>query len=138
MPAAQEYLDRANRVKDSCQMPDQLTGAEQAKQLKVAIIAAQKELRQIKRQVALEMKEIRLEYKDKATGAGSTGGTVLSLLGKRGAGKSYQAASKRNINRQRDNALAPYEKIKGIIDQYLLAYDKVKVQIDQYLIKLKG
>lgn len=137
MPTAQEFLDKVNRVKSECVVPTQLTSAAQAKQAKTTIVTAQKELRQIKSQIALEVKETRAEFKDKAAGAGSTGGAVLSLLGKKGAGKSYAAASKRQVNSQRDNAIAPYERVKSAIDQLLLSYDKIKLQIDQYLDKVK-
>src|SRR5438105_1649692 len=102
MPTAQEFLDRANVVKKSSEIPNQLTSQVQAKQVRAMIVHAQKQLRQIKSEIVLEMKSIRAEYEKKSTGAGSVGGTMLWLFVRKGLGKSYKAAAKRGVKKGRN------------------------------------
>lgn len=97
----------------------------------------QKRLRQIKREINLDMKTIRAGYREKSANAGEGLSTVVSLLGKRKLAGSIRADAKRRLKREREQVLAPYEKIKLEIDNLLTKLDRLKMQIDEYIQNVK-
>lgn len=93
----------------------------------------QKQLRQIKKEINLEIREIRAAYREKSSSAGAGGAAFLYLSGKKRWARSYSATSKRMVAQDRDARIAPYEQLKIAIDQGLLMLDKVKVQLVEYI-----
>jgi hypothetical protein len=96
----------------------------------------QKELRQIKRSVNLDMKAIRVEYGMKVSQVGTRGLTGL-LAGARGAGK-WRAAERRNLHTKRDRILEPYDKLKLDIDSLLVQMDDAKIRVQAAIQALKA
>ena len=105
----------------------------EAKILKKDISLKQKWLRAAKREINIDMKAIRSNYRNKATSAGLGGSTIFSLFGKRGLAGQWMAAAKANQRSERDAVLMQYENVKSQIDEALLQMDRVKLQIDEYI-----
>jgi hypothetical protein len=96
----------------------------------------QKELRQIKRNINLEMKTIRAQYKPKIAEAGTTGWTGLLAMG-RGGGR-LRASEKRRVRAERDSRLAPYDQVKLTIDDLLVQMDGAKLQLQDFIEEAKA
>ena len=133
MLSAQDYLDQDNEIKENNPLAATLKNVSQAKLVKNQLSLAQKQLRQVKKEINETIKTIRLEFNAKSENAGSGGKLILSLLGQKGAGKSYGAASKKLVKAKKEVEINPYEQVKTIIDKYLLAYDELKLKIDDYI-----
>jgi hypothetical protein len=97
----------------------------------------QKSLRQIKREINLEMKNIRANYREKTSTAGEGLSTVSMLFGKKKLAGSIRASAKRSMASERDQILAPYEKLKLDIDALLTKLDSLKTQLENYIQKEK-
>ncbi|MCA9279886.1 MAG: hypothetical protein H6815_05500 [Phycisphaeraceae bacterium] len=104
-----------------------------AKLLRKKIVNQQKRLRQVKRQINLEMTEIRANYRAKTGAAGSGGSFLLSLLGSRREAGKWRADAKRSLQKERDKKLKPYDQVKLMIDDMLVQLDGAKLQTDQYI-----
>jgi hypothetical protein len=135
MATAQAHLDKVNTVIKDSPLNAQLKTIADAKMEKQRVTHSQKQLRQIKGEVAHDMKTIRDQYKAEKAGAGSGGAAIYSLMGKKGKAKEYQAAHKRVKEAEKDNVLSPYEKVTTIIEKYILAYDELKLKLDQYILQ---
>lgn len=109
----------------------------EARALKQDCIAYQKQLRQIKKSIGMEIKGIRTEYRDKIANAGSLMGGAFSLFGKRGMGGSIPADAKRAMARERDSVIGPYEHLKLLIDEYIHSIDNSKNDIDGWIQQLR-
>ena len=96
----------------------------------------QKELRQIKRNINLEMKTIRAEYKQKIAEAGTSGLTGLLAMG-RGGGK-FRASEKRRVRAERDSKLDPYDQVKLTIDDLIVQLDGAKLQLQDFMEEAKA
>lgn len=138
MADGQKFLNQINSIKDACPLSITLSSVNQAKLAKKDIVNAQKQMRQVKSEVLLEIKSIRNAYSESHSNVGAGGAALFSAFGKKGIGKSYQAKQKRAHNQERDKAIAPYEQLKVLIDKYLLAYDELKLKIDKYIEQTKS
>ena len=115
-----------------------VSSSAEAKTLKQDCVAYQKQLRQIKKSIGLEIKGIRAEYRDKIANAGSLVGGAFSLFGKRGMGGNIRADAKRVMTRERDDVIGPYDHLKLLIDDYIHSIDNSKVEIDGWVQQLKS
>ncbi len=109
----------------------------EAKQALAKIRDIQKQLRQIKREINVDMKAIRVAFAEKKSTAGSGGSAVLAVFGKRKLAGSYRAGAKRQLNKERDQMLAPYESLKLAIDKAIIDFDQMKMQLSTYLEEAK-
>ena len=98
----------------------------------------QKGVRQIKKEINLEIKSIRAAYRQKSSTAGEGSALVFSLLGKKGVGRSLRADAKRNVARERDGVIAQYENLKLDIDNMLIKMDRLKIQLEEYIQNAKN
>ncbi len=91
----------------------------------------QKQLRVTKRELNLETKVIRQQYRAAIADATYQPGFGGALFGSkyRSAARRTGADKKRRLRDQRDSALAPYEAIKSAIDRLLLQLDVTKAQL---------
>ncbi|MBU7023450.1 MAG: zinc-ribbon domain-containing protein [Theionarchaea archaeon] len=93
----------------------------------------QKRLNQIKREINLEMKSIRAEYKERRMKAGESFSGVLSLVGQRKLAGSARADAKRQVTKERNQMLVQYDKIKLHIDSLLTQLNRLKMQLADYI-----
>ena len=97
----------------------------------------QKQLRQIKRTINLDMKNIRSDYSQKTSTAASTSSAIVGLLGKRKLAGQMRADEKRRLRMERDRTLQPYESIKLTIDDLLIQMDSAKDQLQAFIEEAK-
>ena len=105
----------------------------EAKEFLREIRRLQKELRQIKRNINLDIKAYRAEYRRRSSSAASTSSAVLSLFGKRRTAGRLRAEEKRRLARERDRAIAPYESLKLTIDDLIVQLDSAKDQLQIFI-----
>lgn len=133
MATAQELLDRVKGILSSSPFEANVNSPASAKAEKQRITLSQKQLRQVKSEVNLEMKAIRATYTAAKKTAGAGGGTLLKIMGKKGAAKSHQARAKQIKELEKQKELIPYEQVITAIENALLTYDKLKLKLDQYI-----
>ena len=136
IPAA-DYIDRIKALGiDGMELS--ASSQAEAKATITRIRSLQSELRQIKKSINLDIKSIRADYTERIANAGSVTGGIFSLFGKRRAGGSIRAAAKRDMTKQRDSVIAPYEEIKLHIDTLINKLDEAKHQFMGYVAENKA
>jgi len=110
----------------------------EAKATLTKLRSLQKQLRQIKRNINLNMKAIRAEYRERASTAAAMSSTVVSLLGKRKLAGQMRADEKRRLSAERDRRLESYDRLKLMIDELLTEMDAAKVQLDNFIEEAKA
>jgi hypothetical protein len=93
----------------------------------------QKELRQIKREINVDMKTLRAHYAEKVSVAGEGSSALVGLFGKRGAASRMRADAKRRVRAERDQELAPYNNVKLYIDDLLTKMDGAKAELTRFM-----
>ena len=91
----------------------------------------QKQLRAIKKEVNLGIKEINQQATQ--TSPDSIISLGLDLLGKRKFAGQIRQSTRRAIQSEKISLRQPYMDVKDDIDQVLLEGDKLKLQAEQYL-----
>ncbi len=137
MTSISEYTRQIENIDISDNLEKNISTLAEARELLKLCRNYQQQLRQIKKSVTLDVKSIRVEYKDKIANAGSVMGGAFSLFGKRGMGGSIRADAKRAMTRERDSVISPYEELKLVIDNYIHGIDDAKSQIDGFIVDLK-
>lgn len=91
----------------------------------------QKELRALKRDINQTIKGIRSEFTTERLMVGKSLGSAFAagLLGRRAVG-SYNAAKRDDLRVERDDAIAPFNALKGIVDDVIHQLDKGKFEIE--------
>ena len=136
MPSVSDFTRQIDSI-DFSSLEGTFSSTSEARALLKLAREYQRQLRQIKKSVTLEVKTIRAEYRDKVANAGSVVGGAFSLFGKRGMGGRIRADAKRGMVRERDSVIAPYEQVKLVIDDYVHEIDNIKNQIESHIIDLK-
>lgn len=131
--AWQEYERRAKSIVFAREY--EITTPSQARTIKAELSQVQKDLRQLKKEIDLDIKQIRAVYTQKLATAAQTSSGLLSVLGKRAAAGSLRADEKRRLVRERDRTIQPYANLKLAIDAQLLELDRTKAQIDQFIVQ---
>jgi rubrerythrin len=98
----------------------------------------QKELRQIKRNIDLDMKTIRADYGQRMSTAASASSAIVTLFGKRKLAGQLRADEKRHLRLERDRTLQPYESIKLTVDDLLVQMDSAKAQLQAFIEEAKA
>jgi len=101
------------------------------------IRSLQKELRQIKRNINLDMKAIRANYSQRMSTAASTSSAIVTLFGKRKLAGQLRADERRRLRMERDRTLQPYESIKLTIDDLLVQMDSAKARLQAFIEEAK-
>jgi hypothetical protein len=102
----------------------------EVKQHLIHIRQMQKELRLVKKDVVLEMRQIRSAYTRQQSNARP--GCLSALLGKRAA--IHATAMKREkLRGERVEALVPYENVNRMLDEILVKLDEAKNQLEHWL-----
>jgi len=136
MPSADDYAKRVKHIIGAEGDIKRMTRSwkwntiPEAKQHLAAIRQMQKELRQVKRDLNVEMKAIRTRYKMRMDRAQA--GVLASLAG-RGAARRSQANKRRRLCEERDRTLAPYDSVKLAIDDALTQLDRIKLELQGWV-----
>jgi hypothetical protein len=109
------------------------TTAAEAKQVLPQLRQLQADLRALKKEINLDIKQIRMNYQQQMPNAGAGASAVFSIFGKRKVAGSIRADSKRQLAAQRDQEIGGYERVKATIDDLLLQIDRAKLTIQQYI-----
>lgn len=115
-----------------------ITSVSEARAAKTDLTQLQKELRQIKREVDLDIKTIRAQFAQRIASAAQTTSGILGLMGKKGMAGSIRADEKRRLKREQDRILQPYLALKLAIDTQILELNKTKAEIDGIITAAKS
>lgn len=133
--SAKEYRERLEKLgllrKGGIELS--ASSVPEAKQALLHIKQLQVELRNIKRELGLEMKVIRQQYQQQMPNAGSGASSVLTLFGKRKAAGSARADAKRQLSAARDRSLSDYEAVKLTVDDLLVQMERAKLSFQLYI-----
>jgi hypothetical protein len=113
--------------------------AAEGKLLLKQIVQVQKELRQIKKEIGLTVKDLRGQYADQKAKVGKGGfgtGVMQGLFGKKAVG-GMNAAQKNKIRQNQDKQLDPYEDLQRKVDRLVLEYDSHKLKIEGWIAQQK-
>lgn len=133
MATPEEYRSQIKQIVLAIPAQDPSTNAE-IKHLAKLIRQSQKELRHIKKAIAVDTKEIRAMAKaDAAKGSGVA--TVTRLFGARGAARHIDANERRDIARNRDASIEPYDQATRQIDDLLLQLDGIVLRLESRIEK---
>ncbi len=136
MASAQEYRRQIKNLGLE-RLEIQASSSTEAKEVLRKLRALQKELRQIKKNINLDMKGIRAVYQQRMSTAAATSSTVVSLFGKRKLAGQLRADEKRRLRMERDRKLQPYESIKLAIDGILTQIDNAKIKLQAFIEEVK-
>ena len=98
----------------------------------------QRQLRQTKRNVNLDMKAIRAHYRQRMSTAASTSSAFVGILGKRKLAGQLRADEKRRLRMERERKLTPYDQVKYVIDDLLTQLEGAKGQLQQYIEQVRA
>lgn len=111
---------------------------DEAKSLLNKLTQIQRELRQIKSSISLEMKQVKLEYQNKIkTNTTSIFSIGALVLGNKKLSNQFKADKKRDLTNEKHNALVPYENLKLNIDSYIVSLEEKKNIVKDYIASLK-
>jgi hypothetical protein len=105
----------------------------EAKQGLLELKSLQAELKNIKREIDVDIKQIRLDYQEKMKWQATGASLVPSLFGKRGLAGRARADVKRSVVNERDQVIREYQQVKITIDDLLVQLEKAKLQFLQYI-----
>jgi len=129
-----EYRKRIEDCLGGENISVQIETLDEAKFQKKMVLQQQKELRQIKRQISEDMKNIRAYYQQQSANVQpSVFGIFGQLVGKKGYARNEAAKEKRSIKQEQQTALQPYENIKRTIDNVILQLDRAKLMLTEYI-----
>ncbi|MCO6452603.1 MAG: zinc ribbon domain-containing protein [Caldilineales bacterium] len=136
MASAQEYRQQLSEL-GLDDMEIRVSNAVEAKDTLVKIQQLQKDLRQIKRNINLDVKLINAAYREKSAGAAANTSAVLSIFGKRKMAGQLRANEKRRLANERGSIIGQYEGVKLSIDDLLVQMDGIKVELQSYIQEAK-
>ncbi|MBM3133995.1 MAG: hypothetical protein FJZ89_01635 [Chloroflexi bacterium] len=140
MLSAQDYANRVSAIigpmakGEAMSQQWRWSTAAEAKLSKAKITQMQKELRLVKKDIALTKKAINAAYTTERTkvGKGFGAGFAAGLLGKKAVGRA-NAAVRDNVRRNQLKAIAPYDDVSRVIDSILVQLDQLKLQLDSWI-----
>ena len=137
MTTAAEYAKRLEAIRlDVASIEVSTIGEANAALTRIRL--AQKEVRQIKTAINLDMKTIRAKYEEKIQTAGMGGSAFFTLMGKWKVAGQHRAGAKRNLAAERDRELKPYESLRLAADNLLLQMDKAKILVQNCIDEAKA
>ena len=135
MSAAKEYVGRVSGLLLQLEQLESIENTKPALRKALnEITLIEAELRQIKKQIALDMKSIRQNYAERSANAGSGGSAVFTIFGKRGSAGTWRANAKRQLAKEKENELKPYDHLKIQIDGIMIQIAKAKADIKEAII----
>ena len=94
----------------------------------------QQQLRMVKKQAALEVKQIRAHYQHKKAYVGTSIGTAIfaGVFGRKSAGR-VNTLHRDSLRAEQERAIAPYQALSMGIDGALMQIDQLKLQIEAWI-----
>lgn len=137
MPSPQDFINRIGQIVGDDISDGEInlrlswTNYSDGKALLVRMRGMQKELRLLKKEVGAVIAGIKSEHITARTSVGTGLGTGLfgAFFGRKAAGK-MNAARRDDLRRSQISAVAPYERVKEIIDQVLHQLDASKGKVE--------
>jgi hypothetical protein len=142
MSNPKEYHDQIMAILKDVMIDNQISvyfeNPAEAKMQRTKIVQVQKQLRLVKQDISLTMRDTRAQYQTAKTdvGKGFGAGVLQGIFGKKGAGGIFEN-TRDSIKRKQLDALTPYEAQEKLIDAALVQLDNLKMQIDNWLLKDK-
>jgi len=135
--------DYANRIKalglDKLEI--NIRNLQEAKTTNAQLRVLKKQLQQIKKEIAVDIKTIKAKYQAQIPQAGSGGGGflrtvgVFGVKGMKGQAKQYQALAKQDLRNRQHKELDPYERVKLTVDDLITQIDATLIKINAYILK---
>jgi hypothetical protein len=127
MPSGEQYTQaiiQAIEPLNNCV----IRNAVEAKRYLQQIRSMQKEVRSIKKEAGLQIKQFRLEFQHQRTkmGGGFFGGFGRGLFG-----RGVLTARRQDSRIKQDQVLAPYLNAQHVADKALIELDRLKLQIEE-------
>jgi hypothetical protein len=97
------------------------------------IMLAQKQLRAIKKEINLAIRNINQQATQ--SGTDSVVSVGLDVFGKHKWAGRLRAETRRAIEREKKNARQPYMQLKDMIDRFILEGDQLKLKAEEYLFR---
>jgi hypothetical protein len=137
MASASDYAGRVNEIAETINTDslNACSSVTEAKTHKARFTQIQKQLRLIKKDIALEKKILNASYTTERTRVGKSFGAALfgGLFGRKLLG-TINAATRDEIRRNQLQAVASYDAVDRIIDELILQLDHIKIQLDNWII----
>ena len=135
---ASEYMERVAGVlggDGSLHLELSISSVDEAKLAHKRMVQQQKQLRQIKKEINQDMKNIRAAYKEASDNVQPSASSSIfgGLFGKKGYAKGNVAQQRRDLRQRRDGTLEPYNQAKLTIDDLLIQMDGAKLSIKNYI-----
>jgi hypothetical protein len=115
---------------DEINLSFKLDSASEAKLLKTKLNIFQKELRLLKREINLEISNIRSKYSTERSNIGTDFWSTFART--RGTIKA-NSMKKASLKEEELSEIEPYKGLIRLIDDNMIALDKAKLQINEYL-----
>lgn len=140
MSSPQEYATRIKAL-GLDKMEINIRNVPDAKAASSQLRILKKQLQQIKKEIAIDIKTIKARYQAQIPQAGSGGGGLLRTVGAfgvkgmKGQAKQYEARAKQDIRNKQHKELDPYERVKLTVDDLITQIDATLAKIDAYLLE---
>jgi hypothetical protein len=93
----------------------------------------QEKLEQLRRELNADMKAIRDDYRDKMANAAAGSSAAMSILGRKQKAGQMKADAKRQLRGKRNEELAPYNDVKGRLDQLITSLGKQATMAQKFV-----
>lgn len=138
MASAEEYLEEVTNQMGLADMTIRASSLTEAKAGLGNVRGLQKQLRQVKRKINLDMKTIRADYRQRMSQPAAASSSLATIFGKRKLAGQLRADAKRGLRAERDRKLAPYDEVKLMIDDLLVQLEAGKAQLQDYVEQAKA
>ena len=89
-------------------------------------------LEDVRRELIADTKAVRDDYRDKMANAAAGSSAAMSLLGRKQKAGQMKADAKRQLRAKRNEALAPYNQVKGSLDRIIAGLGKQATQVQKF------
>ena len=135
MPSPKAYYDQLSKLSG---IMLEASTADEAKTVLKDCREHQKRLRQLKKEINLDIKAVREHYRQLTAEASRKQHFITgSIFGRKTAG-SMRADDKRALAAERDDSIRPYQELKLTIDAVIHQFDQAKAHCQKLIDEAKG